>query len=59
MARAASMTALLRELGAALAFKALALAILYFAFFGASHKIVVSPDSMATFLFQDNSARQR
>lgn len=54
-----AMIALRRELAAALVFKALALAIIYFAFFGANHKIVVSPDSMATFLFQHHSAQQR
>jgi MFS superfamily sulfate permease-like transporter len=54
-----AMAALCRELGAALLFKALALAIIYFAFFGASHKVIVSPDAMATFLFQDNRAQRR
>ncbi len=54
-----AMAALGRELGGALLFKALALVIIYFAFFGASHKVVVSPYAMATFLFQDNRAQQR
>ena len=37
------------EIGAALAFKAMALAVLYFAFFSGPHK-AVTPSEMAAFL---------
>jgi hypothetical protein len=43
-----------REIGAALLFKALALAVIYFAFFN-SHKIAVSSHQMAEFLFDGHS----
>ncbi len=39
-----------REIGAALAFKALALAVIYFLFFERSHKTVVTPAIMAAYL---------
>jgi hypothetical protein len=47
------------EIALALVFKALALAVLYFAFFGGAHRIVVSPrDAMET-LFQKHSTDKR
>ena len=45
------MSPLGREIGAALLFKAVALAILYLAFFGGSHHADVTPSHMAAFLF--------
>jgi len=39
------------EIGAALIFKAVALAILYWAFFGPSRHVEVTPTNMAAFLF--------
>ena len=39
-----------RDIGAALAIKAVALAALYFLFFDRSHRLVVTPAKMAAFL---------
>ncbi|MGC1860488.1 MAG: cytochrome oxidase putative small subunit CydP [Methylocystis sp.] len=47
-----------REIGAALAFKLLALTVLYFLFFSGSHKTVVTTSEMATFLVNNHSAPQ-
>lgn len=41
---------LARDIGVALGFKALALALLYFLFFDGAHKIVVTPAKMAAYL---------
>jgi len=43
-----------REILAALLFKALALALLYVAFFSSSHRTAISPHAMAVFLFQSH-----
>jgi hypothetical protein len=40
-----------REIAAALAFKAIALAVLYLAFFGPSHRIDASADRVASAIF--------
>ncbi|MGA9601394.1 MAG: cytochrome oxidase putative small subunit CydP [Methylocystis sp.] len=45
-------TSLARDIGVALAFKALALAALYFLFFDRTHKIVVTPAKMAAYLVE-------
>jgi len=45
-----------RDIGAALAFKAVALTLLYFAFFSGSHKSVVKSSQMASFLTDNHSA---
>jgi hypothetical protein len=42
---------LAREIVAALAFKAIALALLYLAFFGPSHRVDASADRMASVVF--------
>jgi hypothetical protein len=47
-----------REIGAALAFKLLALTVLYFLFFSGSHRTVVTPSEMAAFLVNNHSASQ-
>jgi hypothetical protein len=43
------------EIAAALAFKALALTVLYSAFFSKPHKTVVTPTEMAAFLVNKHS----
>jgi hypothetical protein len=43
------------EIALALVFKALALAIFYFAFFDGAHRIVVSPRAAMNSLFQSHS----
>jgi hypothetical protein len=45
-----SRTSLARDIGVALAFKALALAALYFLFFDRTHKTVITPARMAAYL---------
>ncbi len=47
---------LTREIVAALAFKLLALTLLYFAFFSNSHRILVTPSEMAAFLRGDSKS---
>jgi hypothetical protein len=48
------MRGLRREIGAALLFKVLALVVIYFAFFSGPHRITVSPNEMAAFLFKSD-----
>lgn len=50
---------LAREIGAALIFKAIALAALYFAFFNGPHRQKVTPADMTTFLTQDATPARR
>ena len=50
---------LAREIGVALAFKALALVALYFLFFDRAHKVVVTPAKMAAYLAAQPTALQR
>jgi len=52
-------TSLARDIGVALAFKALALAALYFLFFDRTHKIVVTPAKMAAYLAAQPTVLQR
>lgn len=51
--------ALRREIMLALVFKAVALALLYFAFFSGPHKTVVTPRNAAEYLFQSHAASQK
>ena len=50
---------LVRDIGLALGFKALALAALYFLFFDRAHKIVVTPARMAAYLVEQPPASGR
>jgi len=52
-------TSLARDIGVALAFKALALAALYFLFFDRAHKIVVTPARMAAYLAEQPPVSER
>jgi len=47
-----------RELGWALAFKAVALLVLYAAFFGASHRVVATPDRIAAMILGAAASRE-
>jgi hypothetical protein len=54
-----SKRSLSREIGAALAFKAVALSLLYFLFFDHGRRIVVTPAKMAAILIDKQPSMQR
>lgn len=57
--QAMSRPSLRRDIGWALAIKAVALAILYVAFFGPSHQVAVTADRVASALIDPAQSHQR